>query len=179
MRAFAERQVSKSSPAAARARIAAAGAIAANNSFNIYDAALSRTVGHGLYLAAAMLNHSCDPNCSVSFHGAPPAPSLGSARRNWAHRRRWCSRERSSWKHAVHLLWCPMRLSGSAQRGSPLEIPFCTACCKADSLNRCCKAQRRQQRWHVFNECIWTNWGSLRVPAAVATGARAGSVMCR
>lgn len=169
MRAFAERQVSKGSPAAARARIAAAGAIAANNSFNIYDAALSRTVGHGLYLAAAMLNHSCDPNCSVSFHGAPPAPSLGSARRNWAHRHRRCSGERSSWTDALRLLWCQMRRSSSARRGSPLEIPFCTACCKA---------QRRQQRWHVFNACDWTIWGRERVPVAVAAGARADSVMC-
>eukprot|EP00892_Ulva_mutabilis_P012408 jgi/Ulvmu1/953/UM102_0036.1 len=70
MQTFSEQQVSRSSPAAVRDRICHAGAIVTNNSFNIYNGSLTRTVGHGLYAAAAFINHSCDPNCAISFHGS-------------------------------------------------------------------------------------------------------------
>lgn len=70
MWAFADQQVSKGAPAAVRDRIGRAGAVIANNSFNIYDGTVTRSIGRGLFPAAAFINHSCDPNCAVSFHGA-------------------------------------------------------------------------------------------------------------
>jgi [histone H3]-lysine4/36 N-trimethyltransferase SMYD len=39
------------------------------NSLNISNEELTETLGSGLYLSAASLNHSCDPNCVIVFNG--------------------------------------------------------------------------------------------------------------
>ena len=40
------------------------------NSLNISDDELKETVGSGLYLSASALNHSCEPNCIITFVGS-------------------------------------------------------------------------------------------------------------
>lgn len=39
------------------------------NSLNISNDELTETLGSGLYLSAASLNHSCYPNCVIVFNG--------------------------------------------------------------------------------------------------------------
>jgi hypothetical protein len=39
------------------------------NTFSISNQDLSRSIGTGLYLSAASLDHNCDPNCVVIFDG--------------------------------------------------------------------------------------------------------------
>ena len=43
------------------------------NAFTVVESDLSRTVGIGLYVTAAAINHSCDPNCCQTFDASSSA----------------------------------------------------------------------------------------------------------
>jgi hypothetical protein len=45
-------------------------AVFESNGVDVYDDVHGRVIGQGLYLSLSLFNHSCTPNCVVSFEGA-------------------------------------------------------------------------------------------------------------